>query len=288
MTAPSMSCVPGSTRIFVFDEVYPFRAAQEQAEKKKLSAFGLLAKINLRRRPTPDTVQLTKEELRYEPFWHITATRSIDYCSQATYQVPVHNAYAQQLQIEGLRFDVARQKDKARIEFVAVEQCHRKISYDEYLDGMQRGVAPSVLAGYVKRYKFTEHEEYENPALLKPALPLQAATDLAMARLSSEVVTAHEVMRNDFEFERRHLYARPVFAFEYRWGPADKTGVIEVDGLTGEVVESGHWFDEKITQRFTRERLIDLGADAANLALPGSGIVIKAIGYGTTEAGRRP
>lgn len=281
MSAPQITHAAGSTRIFVFDEVYPFRAAQEQAEKKKLSAFGLLAKINFVRRPTAETVQLTKQELRYEPFWHITATRSIDYRSQATYQVPVHNTYAQQLQIEGLRFDVARQKDKARIEFTATEQCHRKISFDEYMDGMKREVAAASLPGYIKKYKFTEHEEYENPALLKPSLPLQAATDLAIAKLSSEAVTAHEVLRNDFEFERRHLYARPVFAFEYRWGPADKTGVIEVDGLTGEVVESGRWFDEKFTQRFTRERLIDLGAEAANMALPGSGIVIKAISYGT-------
>lgn len=175
MSAPQISHAAGSTRIFVFDEVYPFRAAQEQAEKKKLSAFGLLAKINPMRRPTAETVQLTKQELRYEPFWHITATRSIDYRSQATYQVPVHNAYAQQLQIEGLRFDVARQKDKARIEFTATEQCHRKIGFDEYMDGMKREVAAASLPGYIKKYKFTEHEEYENPALLKPSLPLQAA-----------------------------------------------------------------------------------------------------------------
>src|SRR5690606_37300635 len=36
---------PHANKIFVFDEVYPFRAAQEQAEKKKLGAFGMVAKF---------------------------------------------------------------------------------------------------------------------------------------------------------------------------------------------------------------------------------------------------
>ncbi len=67
-----------ASKIFVFDEVFPFRAAQEQAEKKKLSAFGMLAKFNPLNRPRDETVQLSRQEMRLEPFWHIVAQRSID------------------------------------------------------------------------------------------------------------------------------------------------------------------------------------------------------------------
>ncbi len=74
-------------KIFLFDEVYPFRAAQEQAEKKKLNAFGM-AKFNPLNRPKEDTVLLQRYERRYEPFWQIEAERSVDYSCQVNY--PVH------------------------------------------------------------------------------------------------------------------------------------------------------------------------------------------------------
>lgn len=134
-----------ATKIFVFEEVYPLRAAQEQADKKKLSAFGMFAKFNPLNRPKEETVQLSRQELRWEPFWHIVAKRSVDYSCQLTYQVPVHNPYAQTLQIDDKVFEVARQKDKARIEFVALEHCHRKIQFDQLIDGMQRDIKSSVF-----------------------------------------------------------------------------------------------------------------------------------------------
>ena len=86
-----VSQVSSASKIFVFDEVYPLRAAQEQAEKKKLSAFGMMAKFNLLNSPKEDTVQLSRQELRLEPFLHVVAMRSVDCRCQLTYQVPVHN-----------------------------------------------------------------------------------------------------------------------------------------------------------------------------------------------------
>ena len=46
--------------------------------------------------------------------------------------------------------------------------------------------------------------------------------------------------------EKAHLYHRPVFAFEFAWTTEDKIGVIEVDGPTGEVIEKGKWFKERM------------------------------------------
>jgi len=71
-------------RIYLFDEVYPLSAAKEQAEKKKLAAFGMLAKFNPLNRPREDTVMLTRHELRLEPFWHIVAQRQVDYEARVT------------------------------------------------------------------------------------------------------------------------------------------------------------------------------------------------------------
>jgi hypothetical protein len=68
-----------------------------------------------------------------------------------------------------------------------------------------------------------------------------------------------------------------VFAFEFRWASADKVGVIEVDGLTGEIVEDGRWFKDKVDKILTREMLVDLGADMAGTIIPGGGVAVKLI-----------
>lgn len=279
MNPQTMHFDPASAgKILVFDEVYPFRAAQEQAERKKLSAFGMLAKLNPLNRPKDATVQLARQELRLEPFWHIAAKRSVDYTCQLTYQVPVNNPYAQTLTMEGRVFDVARQKDKARIEFVALEQCHRKIEFNRFLDGMQRSTKSAVLEAYIGKYKYTEVESLERPGVLKPLLSLAGAMQQASASLTGEAVNAFEIQSDSIDFDRAYMYLRPVFAFEFKWTTADKVGVIEVDGLTGEVVENGDWFKDKVNKIITRETLVDLGAEVAGSLIPGGGIAVKLIG----------
>ena len=271
-------------KIFVFDEVYPFRAALEQAEKKKLSAFGMFAKFNPLNRPKDDTVQRARQELRWEPFWHVVAKRSVDYSCQLTYQVPVHNPYAQTLQLDDKVFEVTRQKDKARIEFVALEHCHRKIQFDRLIDGMQRDIKPAAFELYISKYKFQETEQLESRELVRPLVSLVAAQQMAGATLTGEAVNAFEISSDNIEFERTYMYLRPVFAFEFRWSSADKVGVIEVDGLTGEVIENGRWFKDKIHKIVTRDMLVDLGAEVAGSLIPGGGVAVKLIGKMTDSS----
>ena len=264
-----------ASKIFIFDEVYPLRAAQEQAEKKKLSAFGMMAKFNPLNRPKEDTVLLSRQELRLEPFWHVVAKRAVDYSCQLTYQVPVHNPYAQSLQLDDKVFEVSRQKDKARIEFVAIEHCHRKIQFDRLMDGMQREIKPTAFELYISKYKYSEVDQIDRPELLKPLVSMAAAKQIATASLNSEAVNAYEIVGDNIEFERTYLYVRPVFAFEFRWTSADKVGVIEVDGLTGEVVENGRWFKDKVDRILTRDMLVDIGADVAGTFVPGGSVAVK-------------
>lgn len=265
-------------KIFMFDEVYPRRAAQEQAEKKKVNAFGLMAKFNPLNRPKDETVLLAKEELRFEPMWHVTARREVDYSCELIYPVPVNNPYAQSILLDEEHYEVSRQNDKGRIELSVIENCHRKLDYDAFIDGLQRNIKASVLDSYIKRYKFTEVNEVTHEDALVPLVPLAAVLEQAKARLHGEAINAHTIQSDLLNIERAHLFFRPVFAFEYIWTSGDKKGVIEVDGLTGEVIENGQWFKDKINQVMTRDMLFEITADVAGNLIPGGGIAVKVIG----------
>lgn len=54
--------------------------------------------------------------------------------------------------------------------------------------------------------------------------------------------------------------------------------MIEVDGLTGEVVENGDWFKDKFDRVMTRETLIDVGAEIVGNLVPGGNVVVKIVG----------
>lgn len=265
-------------RIYLFDEVYPARAAEEQAEKKKLSAFGMLAKFNPLNRPREDTVRLSRKEFRLEPFWHVTATRGVDYTTQMTYPVPVHNPYAQKVALDGQHYEVTRQGDKARIDLSVTEICHRKMAFDQFSDGLGREIKASVLDTYRTKYKFTEVEQLEREELVKPMVSQQAALLAASTALNGNGINAHHIQSDGIVVERLHLYWRPVFAFEFMWSSADKRGVIEVNGLTGEVSENGQWFKDKLSKVMTREMLLDAGSELAGVLVPGGGIAVKIVG----------
>lgn len=267
----------GAYRIFLFDEVYPLRAAQEQAEKKKLGAFGLLAKLNPLNRPRENTVMLAKEVLRYEPLWHVVARREVDYACELTYPLAVHNPHAKSVTVLGHDYEVTRHGDKARIDVQVQEQCHRKLDFDSYIDGLKREIKPATLESYVRKYKFQEVDAIEKAGALVPLVPLASVVQLAQAKLTGEVMNAHSIFEDRLSLEKVHIYFRPVFAFEFVWSSADKRGVIEVDGLTGEIVENGQWFKDKLDKVMTRDMLFEVGAEVAGGIVPGGGLAVKAL-----------
>lgn len=265
-------------RIYLFDEVYPLSAAQEQAQKKKLSAFGMLAKFNPLNRPRDDTVLLSRHELRLEPFWHVMARREVDYQAQVTYQLPIHNPYAQRVTLAQTPFDVARQGEKGRIDLEATEHCHRKLAHEAYLDGLDRDIRAKTLEGYCSKYKFKDVPSIDRSETVKPLVAEQAALQRAQSALLGEAVNAHEITADRIVFEKVHLYLRPVFAFEFVWSSADKKGVIEVNGLTGEVDENGRWFKDKLDRVLTRDMLIEASSELAGALVPGGGLAVKMLG----------
>ena len=269
-------------RILYFEEVYPSRAAEEQAEKSKLAAFGTLARLNPLNRPKVDTVRLSKWELRYEPFWHLVARREVDYLHEAVYPVQIANPYARKVEIAGTTFEIIpNSSSKPSIDVQLQEFCHRKIDVVVHQDGLKRGIKPAKLQSYIDRYKAAERNQLDVEGTVPPQLPFNAAVQIVKAKLAAEPIDAHSIQGDATEFTTAHLYFRPVFAFEYNWN--NKLGVIEIDGLTGEVIENGEWFREKVDIMMSREMMFELGAEVASAVIPGSGYAVKLLNKVTEE-----
>ncbi|MBB5370649.1 MULTISPECIES: hypothetical protein [unclassified Janthinobacterium] len=275
--AELLQYLDNAEKVFVFEQVYPLSAATEQANQKKLNAFGLLAKFNPFKRPKDETVLLSKHVLRYEPFWHVVTTRSVDYSRELTYPVEIGNAYAKKVLINCKEYSIAEQGNKRLINLQAVEYSHRKIHYDDYLDGLSRDLKKGVLANYINKYKMQEQTVLELPEAIVPQLRLPMLLRKIRQTLDAEVINAHEFQEDIVTVEKVYLYYRPVFAFEFTWTTEDKVGVIEVDGLTGEVLENGQWFRDTLQAITTREMLFELGSELASALLPGGGTAVRII-----------
>ncbi|MFK3739857.1 hypothetical protein [Massilia sp. TN1-12] len=275
--AERLQYVDGAEKIFVFDQVYPLTAANEQANQKKLNAFGFMAKLNPFKRPKDETVLLSKHVLRYEPFWHVVTTRAVDYSRELIYPVEIGNAYANKVIINGKEYSIAEQGNKRTINLQAIEFSHRKIKYEDHLDGLSRELKKGALANYINKYKVQEQSVLELPEAIVPQLRLPMLMQKIRQTLAAEVINAHEFQDDLITVEKVHLYYRPVFAFEFAWTTEDKVGVIEVDGLTGEVIENGQWFREKLQAITTREMLFEMGSELASAFVPGGGAAVKVI-----------
>ena len=272
-----MTLPENAYKIFVFDDVYPLSAATEQASKKKLNAFGLSAKLNPFKRPKDETVLLTKHVQRYEPFWHVSTNRAVDFSREINYPVEIGNSYATKVVVNGNEFPIAEKNGKRSINISAVEYCHRKIDYQDNIDGLGRESKKGVLENFLRKYKFQEHESIQ----LQEAIPLKVSVATLLQKinqtLSSEAINAHEIQQDFIAIEKAHLYYRPVFAFEFAWTTDDNLGVIEVDGLTGEFIENGQWFKDKMETILTREMLFEASAEIAGVIVPGGGLAVKVV-----------
>ncbi len=70
------------------------------------------------------------------------------------------------------------------------------------------------------------------------------------------------------------LYYRPWWAFEFRWKPKEKTAVVELDAISGQM-RPGQALTARVSKMVSRDALFDIGADTVGLLVPGGSIAVK-------------
>jgi hypothetical protein len=110
-------------------------------------------------------------------------------------------------------------------------------------------------------------------------VPPEQRASFVVRKLLGEMmkpVQADSVEEESLVLEKTDLYYRPVYAYEFYWAPKDKRGVVEIDGLTGQV-RQGQSLMPRLKRMVSRESLFDIGADTAGLLIPGGSIAVKVV-----------
>lgn len=143
----TLKILEDAKKVYIFEPVYDISAATEQANKKKLDAFGMMAKFNILNKPKDEAVHAARSELRYEPFWFIDSIRIVDYKLLLERKLEVDDEYANSILIDGKTYEIFEDSKKS---FVSNEKrystlnvqynCNREIKYKNYIDGLGRNI----------------------------------------------------------------------------------------------------------------------------------------------------
>lgn len=254
--------------IKVFQDVFNESAARAQAEEKKTSSFGAMAMLKVWDRPKEQDIVLTGTEKRYEPFWHIKATRRALYRKKAKY--PIRPVDANTVSINLLGQDFQTQAGHP-IEVVGVEHCEAVKHLAEYFDGMRRDGGDLSLAEIVSKFTAETIADSDQPNFVAPELTAASLLQKVRATLMT-AIEADEVLDDTLSVESLTLFYRPVFAFEFGW--RDKKGAVEIDGLTGKTNRAGSLMGGMVRRLATREALFDIGGEVAGMVVPGGKVAV--------------
>ncbi|MDD4653019.1 MAG: hypothetical protein PHQ34_12415, partial [Methanothrix sp.] len=225
-------------------------------------------------RPKSEDVKITYNEFRYEPFWHIACNVHYEYDRTRSYNVPVIAPEVKSVTVDGKNYTIAAEPRQFAI--TGTEHCMEESGTEIIFDAV-RG-KEQKWEKYLRFDKETvidiEKLSSEGCLVVMPEMRASAAVRQVLASMLRPI-QADIVHEEKATIHIVDLYFRPVYAFEYKWEPKGKTMVVEFDGLTGVMTSGGITLRQQFEKMITRDLIFDVGADAANLLLPGSSIAFK-------------
>jgi len=261
-------------RVFVLTSTLSWDAAKEKAWAQKSSVFGALS--NLVFRPAADDVQITKSELRYEPFWHIACHSELEYEVRETLSLPVKNPNAQWVTLDLVPDTKLEVKDGV-VQLPGLARCRETHRRESVVDGTTGKPRPDLAANLSR--PMTELQEVDGFAppdavVWAPEYRSSYLVRQELAQLMT-AVQADTIITDTVDVSSIALFFRPVYAFEYLWRSKQKTQSLEIDGVTGESKTTNTGVGARVSRRLSKELLFDIGADAVDLLVPGGGIAMK-------------
>jgi hypothetical protein len=262
-------------RLFALEERLSLDEIRQRAMDKRTTAFGS-GIGGLLQRPKPDDVTVVATQRRVEPFWHVSCRARYVYDRSRDYAVPSSATDVRSVTLGGVDYPVGPTAKGAGFVVPVLEHCRDEFFDELHIDGVAGTpiadgaaliVGPSTEVGDPASLGVNE------TVVVPPEHRASSVVRQLLARMMRPL-QADAVHEEALELERIDLYYRPVFAYEFLWGSKDKRGVIEIDGLSGQVRQVAS-LRTQLTRIISRDALFDIGADTIGLLVPGGSIAVK-------------
>jgi len=244
--------------------------AETRAWAKRTDAFGAFSKMaGFLSKPREDEFEIVYREQRLQPFWRCVATSICAYERTRTYPVKVVEA-VQSVTIGGLTLPAAG----GQIQVPGLEACREEGRREAFFDGLTKALRTD-LAAYLQ-YGFAEVTPDELATATAEGVvvvpPETRASSIVREVVAGAIgkIEADRVTEELVRVEAIELYYRPVYAFRLR--RQEKEAVVEVDGVSGEARAGGATFEAFIGKALDPIFLLDIGAEAVNMVVPGANL----------------
>ena len=265
-------------RIVVLADRFNLDHAEGRAWARRAEAFGTVARLGgLLGRSNVDDYECVYRERRLQPFWRLHARSSAEYERTRTYTVAV----APEVHV----VEIAGQSlttPNAKFQLEGLESCREQAEREFLYDGLTRAESPALqkylaFAGTVEGAEVLADAARQRTVVVPPE---NKASMLVREVVSATIgkIEADRVLSEEVSVDVVDLVYRPVYAFRYAHG--GKTGVIEFDGLTGEIRPDGTTFEQYLGKALEPRFLLDVGVEAVNLFVPGTQLARIVVEHG--------
>lgn len=261
-------------RLFLLEEQMTFDEIRQRAADKRTTAFsggigGLL------QRPKNEEVNLVASKRRLEPFWHIVGHSRYEYERTRQYSVPASGPEVRKVTVLGTDYDIAN--GAPAFQMPVLEHCLEEFRREIFVDGMT-GQPVADGAQVIGGRRSEVHDVAELSANDTVVIPPEQRASFVVRGVVQELmkpIQADRLLQEELILETADLYYRPIWSFEYKWAPKDKTGFIEIDGVTGQIRQTNQLLPQIKGMVTNKEVWFDIGADTVELLVPGGGIAMK-------------
>ena len=259
-------------RIYALTEKLTAEQARLRAMDRRTNVFasGL---GSILQRPKMEEVELLATQKRLEPFWHaVCAVRQV-YDRTRRFNVPVTGPEVQVVTLHETDYAVTNRSFTLN----AVEHCRDEERQQIFVDGQSGEKTDLEALINNPKSEITELTGFDGggsivvPPEIRASFVVRQALQPMLKPLQADVVFEETVT-----IETIDLYYRPIYAFEFRWRPKDRTAVAEFDGVTGDM-RNAKALRPPLHVNITRDALFDIGADTVGMIVPGGNIAIKLV-----------
>lgn len=269
-------------RILLLPDKLGAQQAEGRAWSKRTDAFGAFAKLGgFLQKPKDEDYEVVYRELRLQPFWRLSTSTTHVYERQRPHKLKV-GPEVQSVTLGGQSFPTANREATVMV----TEACNEHAQRDWLFDGITKKPEPGLKTYLaVDAAPVTADDLNERARSGAVIVPPQAKASMLTRDVISQAIRkieADRIIEEKMQVDAIDLYYRPVYAVRYKW--QQKEAVVEVDAVTGDIRTGGTTFEAYVGKLVDRDFLLDAGAEAANMFIPGVNlakiIVVKGLKLG--------